>query len=661
MSIRTQIQLETLLWSAGTVVFILVGSYLVGSFARWVAKRAQLSDTEGRKIFWGFFFASPWLIGFFIFVLGPSIASLYYSFTDYKLVDAPRWIGLENYQELIRGDGASGRRFTQAMYNSMYYAVIGVPLQILASLIMAMLLNTALKGIRLFRLIFYLPVILAGGPAVLLAWRYMFGANGGFVNVTLQKLADSFFLFDWLYRGFIFSVESFNGFYAGLTRGDAIGPLKFTFPALIGVLILVMLARGDWDEGKRNTARRAAELIGIIVGLILVAGAVAYTPIPVSWVFIWGLVVIAGILLNADKPTAVRAWQIAGLLVLASAFAAIVYLASSSANSGAAAGYIAAIMAAAVPILATWNARAHSRVPLQRRQQMVLLAAAAVFLVILFIRAIPGQLDGGRLLLVPKYLAMQTALENPDSIDYLEDVFPVETMSSLWIYGAVIVTMLALSITGSRLSHQAQKRIVYAALAVFALFTVGSLLDTFRYFGAFETIAATEGERVFHFTLFRSSIGVWPDNNRVPLWLSSELWSKPSLILITMWSSGAGMLIFLAALKGVPQSYYEAAEVDGASRVQRFFKITLPLISPAMFYNIVIGMIAALQTFDTVYILQNTQTQDSLASAAYYLYQRTFQQLAIGQGAAMSWILAIIIVILTVIQFRYSNWVHYEA
>jgi ABC-type sugar transport system permease subunit len=129
-----------------------------------------------------------------------------------------------------------------------------------------------------------------------------------------------------------------------------------------------------------------------------------------------------------------------------------------------------------------------------------------------------------------------------------------------------------------------------------------------------------------------------------------------------MWSSGTGMLIFLAALKNVPQSLYEAAEVDGANVWQRFFKITLPMISPAMFYNIVIGMIAALQTFETIYILQTPLTLDSLQSAAYLLYARTFSELHIGEGAAMSWILVVIILTLTVLQFRFSrSWVHYEA
>ena len=80
-----------------------------------------------------------------------------------------------------------------------------------------------------------------------------------------------------------------------------------------------------------------------------------------------------------------------------------------------------------------------------------------------------------------------------------------------------------------------------------------------------------------------------------------------------------------------------------------------------MFYNLIIGIIAALQTFDTIYILQTPQNVDSLRSAAFFLYERTFRQLEIGQGAAASWILVVLIVVLTTLQFRYSNWVNYEA
>jgi ABC-type sugar transport system permease subunit len=550
MDINQQLKFETILWAAATVIFILTGSLLLATIARGVAKAFRLSEGEQRKVFWGFFFASPWIIGFIIFVVGPAVASLYYSFNDYKLGGIPKWIGLENYQELLRGEGAAGRRFHQAMYNSLYYAMIGVPLQMLASLAMAMLLNNNVKGIRVFRLIFYMPVILAGGPAILLAWRYMLGSNQGFVNVSLKNFADSFFLFDWFYRGTIFLVEGFNGFYSGIMRGDAIGPFKFVLPALFGLLALLWLARGDWHIGKRQGAQRIAEIFGLIVGGALLIGVIAQSPVDMG-------------------------------------------------------------------------------------------------------------LGNNRLSLITNYLTLQSSITQPANLDYLNEGFAAEAMSVMWLYGAVLVTMLALVVINER-SERARKIVLYGGLLFFGIFLVGALLDTGRFFQAYETIAQLDGKPNYHFALFRQATGTIPENERVPLWLTSELWAKPALILITMWSSGAGMLIFLAALKGVPKQLYEAAEVDGANRTQRFFKITLPMISPALFYNLVIGMIAALQTFESIYILQRPENVDSLSSAAFFLFQRTFQQLAIGSGSAVSWILAVIIVILTVFQFRYSSWVHYE-
>jgi multiple sugar transport system permease protein len=233
-------------------------------------------------------------------------------------------------------------------------------------------------------------------------------------------------------------------------------------------------------------------------------------------------------------------------------------------------------------------------------------------------------------------------------------------MTVLWFYGAIVGVLVLAATLGARY-ERARRILLYGSLAFFTLFLLGSALDGLRYFRLFDDIAAASGSQNYHFTLFRTSIGTFPDNTRVPLWMTSELWSKPSLILITMWSSGASMLIFLAALKGVPQSLYEAAEVDGANRMQKFFQITLPMISPALFYNVVIGVIAALQTFESVYILQTTLNVDSLRSAAFFLFERTFREQSIGQGASLSWILAAIIVVLTVMQFRYSNWVHYEV
>lgn len=636
------------------MVFIALGSLALAAAARQIARLRRFTSGEQRRVFWGFLFASPWIIGFVIFVVGPALTSLYYSFTDYKLGDPINWVGLDNYRTLLTGAGAHGRRFQQAMFNSFYYALIGVPLQIGAALGMAVLLNQALKGIRVFRLIFYIPVILAGGPAILLAWRYMLTSNGGFINVVLQKLASSFFVFDWLYRGFIYVVESFNGFYAGISRGEPLGALQYMFPALIGTLVLLTLVRGEWEVGKQTRAWRAAEIIGFGTAGIAIANGIIAQPIDVLWTYVCGIVALVAIMLYAHqgKKALMRLFQVGGLIVFA--LGLVFTLAQADFAAGIPGQYLLALALVLVLLIYTfigsWN----------RGKYTVLAVAAAVMVVIVLVRAAPGQLDGGRAVGVARYLVFSSALEQPDNLNYLQKVYPANLMSSLWIYGLVAVTLGGIALLNNRYPR-IQKPLMMIALIFFALLTIGSLLDGVRYFRAFDDLAAATGAKNFHFALFNNAVAQFPDKDRVPLWMTNELWSKPSLILITMWSSGAGMLIFLAALKGVPKVFYESAEVDGANRWQKFYKITLPMISPALFYNLVIGVIASLQTFETVYILQTQQTQDSLASAAYFLFNRTFRELVIGQGSAVAWILVVIIVALTVLQFRYSRWVYYEA
>lgn len=652
MDVSAQARLENLLWAIGTAVFIVIGSLLVGHAAKAVARWRGLSAGDQRKVYWGFLFAAPWIIGFIIFVLGPALASLYYSFTDYKLGKGMNWTGLDNYRELLLGQGAQGRRFSQAMFNSFYYMAVGVPLQIITSLGMALLLNNQVRGIRIFRLIFYLPVILAGGPAALLAWRYMLAGNGGFVNVSLQNLAGSFFLFDWLYRAFIFTVEAINSFYAGIAGGDPIGPFKYAVPALIGALVLLSLVRGEWTPGKRIRAWLVAELIGACLIVMLAARALVADPLDPGLLLGIGALAAAGALI-ADyrgETRRFRLWTFIPLVLAAVGIAAVLALGGDMERSL----YIPALLAAAAPLVLVFVARA----PAQKR--LVLGVGAALLVGIIIIRLIPGQLDGGRLAVLPQYLTLQSAIAQPDNLNYLNKEFAVNTPAALWLYGIVALVLGGLSLADNRYPRTARTAAL-VALAAFSLIAVSSLVDGVRYFQAYNQIAQAAGDKNYHFAQFNAATAAWPDKNRVPLWMTNELWSKPSLILITMWSSGAGMLIFLAALKGVPRAFYEAAEVDGANRWQKFWKITLPMISPAMFYNVVIGVIAALQTFDTIYILRTPQTEDDLASAAFFLFNRTFRQLEIGQGAAVSWILAVIIVLLTVLQFRYNKWVYYEA
>ena len=127
-------RLHNFYWSLGTVAFIIVGSYLVGRSAQAIAGVRGAGMLQRRRVFWGYALASPWLLGFAIFVLGPAVLSLYYSFTDYRLGRSLEWIGLENYKVLLGGLGAQGRRFMQAMYNSGYYALGGSKIKMVVDL-----------------------------------------------------------------------------------------------------------------------------------------------------------------------------------------------------------------------------------------------------------------------------------------------------------------------------------------------------------------------------------------------------------------------------------------------------------------------------------------------------------------------------------------------
>jgi multiple sugar transport system permease protein len=376
-------KLNTRVWSAGAIALMAVAGLLMAGGARQVVAWRGGNRMAQSNAFNGWFFASPWVTGFLIFVLGPALFSLYWSFTNYQIGDPIEWVGAKNYTDLFED-----RNFITSLMNSLYMTVVGVPAQIFAGLGMAMLLNTQIRGQRIFRTIFYLPVLLASSTAVLFTWRLMLNPGGGVVNTILRWFNET--------------------------------PLR-------------------WAVGA----------------------------------FIW--------------------------------------------------------------------------------------------------------------------------------------------MTEL---------------TG----------------AVFASLQSGN-------WTIFERILSNG----------------FPNAERVPLWLGADglafLWNKPSVVLIMMWSAGAMMLIYLAALNGVPSTFYEAAKVDGATAWQRFRHITLPMITPATFYNLIIGMIATLQIFEpSVTLVRDGGQNQSLYFVAYYLWRTTFRFNEVGYGAAMSWVLLLIVLGLTAIQFRMSNrWVYYEG
>jgi multiple sugar transport system permease protein len=147
-------------------------------------------------------------------------------------------------------------------------------------------------------------------------------------------------------------------------------------------------------------------------------------------------------------------------------------------------------------------------------------------------------------------------------------------------------------------------------------------------------------------------------------WLFDVNLAKPSIVLITLWGGiGVPMLIFLAGLQGVPESLYEAASIDGAGTVARFRHITLPMLSPVVFFNLIIGVIASFQAYFTL-VYVTTQGGPANASLIYiiYLYFKAFQDFDMGYASTLAWILVVIVVVLTGLQFGLARrWVYYEG
>jgi len=376
--------LDLILTAAITVIFIIASCFGLGHLAKWISKKRGAKPYKQENTFAGYFFAAPWIVGFIIFIIIPLGFSLYWSFTDYRVTsqDPANWIGLENYIELLTRDA----NFRASIINTLYLTIIGLPLQMAFALLLAVLLSQKMRGERIFRMAFYLPVILGFNTAVLLCWRLMLNTGTGIINQIIRAVTTAVPALGYVNRGFIYVQEIITAFFLGLS------------------------------SGKFNLLDRIIE-----------------------------------------------------------------------------AGFPAA--------------------------------------------------------------------------------------------------------------------------------------------------------------------------NRVPLWVQSPLWTKMSVILLMVWGCGTMMLIFLAGLSNVPKELHEAAQVDGASKWQRFWKISFPLLTPYIFYNLVVGMISSLQIFEPIFVLYRDSQPlvSSTISMVYYLWQKSFSHFEIGYGSAISWVILVIILVITLIQFKLQKrWVNYD-
>jgi multiple sugar transport system permease protein len=213
--------------------------------------------------------------------------------------------------------------------------------------------------------------------------------------------------------------------------------------------------------------------------------------------------------------------------------------------------------------------------------------------------------------------------------------------------------------------------ILFALVLAMLLARVGRASGVFRTIFYLPTMTPKVAVGILYFFLFNGTYGLI---NRAlgaigipgPFWQTDPSWVKPSLVIMHLWSVGASVVILLAALLGVPQHLYEASRMDGASAWRRFRDVTVPMISPALFFILIINTIAGLQTFDEVYTAFFNQNSpygtDASLFYAIYLFQQAFQFFHMGYAAALAWLLFLVIMVITAVQFVVSRrYVYYEG
>lgn len=237
------------------------------------------------------------------------------------------------------------------------------------------------------------------------------------------------------------------------------------------------------------------------------------------------------------------------------------------------------------------------------------------------------------------------------------------------------------ALTGDKLFWSSMGRTFYYATVVVPVGTLGSLVLAILLNQKFP--ATTMLRTLYflpHLTPAVASILLWkwilqPDVGLMnfalakigiqgPQWLGSMEWAIPSLIIMALWGSIGGnrMMIFLAGLQGVPQELYEAADIDGASSWDKFRHVTVPMVSPTIFFNLVLGVIGALRVFTSAFVATGGGPAYATWFYALHIYQNAFQYFQVGYAAALAWLFFIVMFSFTYFQFRASaRWVYYAG
>ena len=207
--------------------------------------------------------------------------------------------------------------------------------------------------------------------------------------------------------------------------------------------------------------------------------------------------------------------------------------------------------------------------------------------------------------------------------------------------------------------------IVTALVLALVLLRVGRMAGFFRTIFYLPKMTPPVAVAILYLLLFNGSVGIV---NRVlgwvgitgPFWTTDPTWVKPGLVLMSSWAVGGTMVIYLAALRGVPQHLYEAAAMDGAGAWRRFRDVTLPMISPALFFTFIILTIAGLTEFTKAYTAffgAGTKTNETEAALFYavYLFRQSFEFFHFGYASSLAWLLFVVILVITFIQVRVSK------
>jgi multiple sugar transport system permease protein len=149
---------------------------------------------------------------------------------------------------------------------------------------------------------------------------------------------------------------------------------------------------------------------------------------------------------------------------------------------------------------------------------------------------------------------------------------------------------------------------------------------------------------------------------RGPSWMHDPEWAVPALIMMSLWGVGGNMIIFLAGLQGIPEALYDAAKIDGAGTLRCFRHITLPMMTPTVFFNLIMGIIGSFQVFTPAFFMMDKGSGTAGLTQVLYLYNQAFQTFRFGYASAVAWVLFVLIMVFTVLVFRSSEmWVYYES